>query len=218
MKMPKMMHMVWIGDESKMPRTMIKSWQTLNPDWQLKVWGNAELKSSKWINRKHLNAMLNSGRYSGAADIMRYEILFKHGGFALDADSFCVRPLEEWLFDSQVCASMENEHMRPGLIANGYLAAEPQAALIAEVILAIETKKTVLDELPWAATGPLLLTKTYQRLRYDNITLWPSHYFIPRHFTGAQYLGSGHIFGHQLWGTTFDINDSLTEIFARYQR
>ncbi|KAA8673192.1 glycosyltransferase family 32 protein [Pantoea dispersa] len=217
MKMPKIMHIVWVGNESRMPREMIESWRSFNPDWKVKVWGNSEVKSTRWINHKHLHTMLKARYYCGAADIMRYEILFRQGGFALDADSFCLRPLEDWLFDSQICASMENERARPGMIANGYLAAEAQAALLAEIIMAIGAKEDVLADQPWKMTGPQLLTDTINRLRYNNLTLWPSHYFIPRHFSGEEYLGSGHVFGHQVWGTTYKINDVLSATYAQHQ-
>ncbi|MDZ7277296.1 glycosyltransferase [Pantoea eucrina] len=211
MKIPRTLHIVWIGDESKIPARLIASWRDLNPGWQVKVWGNAELASTAWINRAHIDSMLSAARYEGAADMMRYEILFHHGGFAVDADSLCIKPLEDWLFDSQVCASMENEHARPGLIANGYLAAEAKSALIAELIMAIERKQSVTQNLPWLETGPFLLTQTVLRLGYSNLTCWPSHYFIPEHFSGKNYLGSGHVFARQMWGTTLGIQNALNE-------
>lgn len=137
MRIPKTIHIVWIGDEAKTPRQMIDTWKQSNPTWNVVVWNNAALKKTKWINQKQINEMWKAGRMCGVADIMRYEILFNHGGFTVDADSVCTRPLEDWLFDSQVCASMDNEISRPGLIANGYMAAEPRAALLAELIMKI---------------------------------------------------------------------------------
>lgn len=148
----------------------------------------------------------------GVADIMRYEILFNYGGFAVDADSVCIRPLEDWLFDSQICASWENEVTRPGLVANGYLAAEPKSALMAELIMRLSEKTNVLNDLPWKVTGPLFLTDTIQEIGYANITYWPSHYFIPEHYSGHKYLGYGFRFANQLWGTTRNINNELVRI------
>lgn len=212
MRIPKTIHIVWIGDEAKTPRQMIDTWKQSNPTWNVVVWNNAALKKTKWINQKQINEMWKAGRMCGVADIMRYEILFNHGGFTVDADSVCTRPLEDWLFDSQVCASMENEISRPGLIANGYMAAEPRAALLAELIMKISEKRTVTDALPWVVTGPKFLTDTVRELGYANITYWPSHYFIPEHFSGQKYLGHGHRFAHQLWGTTRNINDKLAMV------
>ncbi|MTH46154.1 glycosyltransferase family 32 protein [Intestinirhabdus alba] len=212
MRIPKTIHIVWIGDETKTPHQMIDTWKQQNPSWKVVVWGNAELQKTAWINQRHIDAMISAGRMCGAADIMRYEILFHHGGFAVDADSVCIRPLEEWLFDSQVCASMESEIARPGLIANCYVASEPRSALMAELILGLTKKESVLDDLPWIVTGPKYLTETVHRLKYANLTCWPSHYFLPTHFTGQNYLGRGHRFAYQMWGTTRNINDKLADI------
>ena len=39
---PKLMHFIWVGDESKCPRNCMATWQDLNPDWDFVLWGNAE--------------------------------------------------------------------------------------------------------------------------------------------------------------------------------
>jgi mannosyltransferase OCH1-like enzyme len=211
MNIPKVIHMVWIGDESRRPDTLINSWRDKNPEWKIKVWGNRELAETRWINHAHINSM-KPRSLAGVADMMRYEILLREGGFAVDADTCCIRPLADWLFDSQVCVAWENEIIRPGLLANCFIAAEPEAALMSEVILTIKNKPSVVDNLPWITTGPKTLTDTVNRLNYANITRWPSHYFIPHHFTGTKYLGNGNIFAYQLWGTTRGINDQLADI------
>ena len=212
MTIPKKIHIVWVGDESKIPLNMIHSWREKNPSWRVIVWGNEQLLTHRWINKTHIDALAFNKIYCGVADIMRYEILFSHGGFAVDADSICIKSLEDWLFDSQICASMENEIIRPGLIANGYLASEPNSVLMAELIMRLNEKESVLDEPPWIATGPRFFTETIHALKYSNITLWPSHYFLPEHFTGQRYLGAGHCFAKQIWGTTRGISDNLTSI------
>lgn len=212
MRIPKTIHIVWVGDESKAPRQMINTWKKQNPAWQVVIWGNTALKKTKWVNQKHINEMFKAGLMCGVADIMRYEILFNYGGFAVDADSICTRPLEDWLFDSQVCAGWENEVARPGLVANGYLAAEPKSALMAELMMKLAETPTVLNDLPWKVTGPLFFTNTIRELGYANITYWPSHYFIPEHYSGEKYLGHGHRFAYQLWGTTKGINNNLAKI------
>jgi len=64
-----------------------------------------------------------SRELNGVADIMRYEILFNEGGIALDADSLCLRPLEDWVLEPAAFAAWEHEHIRPGLIAAAALVA-----------------------------------------------------------------------------------------------
>jgi mannosyltransferase OCH1-like enzyme len=70
----------------------------------------------------------------GVADMMRWEILERYGGFAVDADSVCVRPLADWLFEPEIFACWENEIARPGLIANGYVYSHPGNRLIRQLV------------------------------------------------------------------------------------
>ncbi|EDV0264103.1 hypothetical protein YM80_004813 [Salmonella enterica subsp. salamae] len=209
---PKIIHIIWIGDETKRPDTFINTWKYYNPDWEIMIWGNKQLKQNKWFNQDHINERFNAKEYTSVSDMMRYEILFKHGGFFVDADTVCTAPLESWLFDSQICMSMENEITRPGLIANCYIAAEPRSVLMAEIMMAIKEVPNIWSEPAWIVTGPKLLTDTVHRLKYTNLTLWPSHYFIPEHFTGENYLGNGHMFAKHIWGTTKGISNNLNEI------
>ena len=119
---PKHLHFVGVGDESKRPDKEINTWRLLNPDYQVTVWGNESLKNS-W----HLaNAMrYYSKELCGVADCMRWEILYKYGGIALDADSECLRSLEDWLLEPDIFACWESELLRPGLIENGIVGAVP---------------------------------------------------------------------------------------------
>jgi mannosyltransferase OCH1-like enzyme len=65
---------------------------------------------------------------------MRYEILHDHGGVYVDADSTCVRPLDDWLRDMRMFAIWESEQHRPGLIANGFIGSAPQHPALAAII------------------------------------------------------------------------------------
>jgi hypothetical protein len=54
----------------------------------------------------------------------------------------------------------------------------------------------------WKTVGPVFLTKTIHETHYNNISIYPSHYFIPRHYSGIEYSGEGKIYAKQYWGTT----------------
>jgi mannosyltransferase OCH1-like enzyme len=136
----------------------------------------------------------------GVADMMRWEILHRYGGFAVDADSVCIRPLESWLFEPEVFACWENEISRPGLIANGYVYSHPGNILIARIIDDIYDLPDVTTDLAWRVTGPQRLTDTVRDLGYTGLTIYPSHYFMPEHFNGTRYTGSGPVFAKQFWG------------------
>lgn len=210
-KIYRTIHIVWVGDESKCPYNCIDTWRVKNPDWEILLWGNEELRSINWKNRAHIKSMIDR-EWCGVADMMRWEILHQHGGFAIDADSICVRPLEDWLFEPTLFASWENELSRPGLIANGYVYSHPRNDLIGQVIEEIRALPNMSDGLAWQLTGPLRLTETVKKLNYSDITIYPSHYFMPRHLTGVTYSGTGPIFAKQFWGrAAIKTYESLSE-------
>jgi len=177
-------HIVWVGDESKRPENWINSWRQKNPGWTVRIWGNRDLTGLAWENHRHIS-----------------EILDKFGGFAVDADSVCVRPLEDWLFESRIFACWENEIIVPGLIANGYVYSHPGNPLIRQVIDDIHEQPEMSDRAP-AMTGPLRLTQAFRKMRYADLTIYPSHYFIPNHYRGLTYNGGGPVFAHQHWFST----------------
>jgi len=194
---PKHLHFVWVGDESKRPEKEINTWRLLNPDYQVTVWGNDSLKNS-W----HLaNAMrYYSKELCGVADCMRWEILYKYGGIALDADSECLRSLEDWLLEPDIFACWESELLRPGLIANGIVGAAPEHPLIGQIIA--DMKAETPDAPPWQWSGPGRITRAVHEHQYRDITIYPSHYFLPNHFAGLPYSGNGQVFATQAWNST----------------
>ncbi|WP_424195630.1 glycosyltransferase [Ampullimonas aquatilis] len=198
---PKTIHIIWVGDESQRPDNCIQTWIDHNPSWQVKVWGNDELANYGWVNANHLRDMAEK-ELNGVADLMRWEILYNEGGFVVDADSVCVRPLPDWLCENEAFACWENELARPGLIAAGYMASVALNRFIGQIILEIQNDVTVCDRPAWMSVGPQRLTQVWQACGYNNLTILPSHFFIPRHYSGKVYTGSGPIFAHQEWGST----------------
>jgi mannosyltransferase OCH1-like enzyme len=198
---PRVLHIIWVGDETRRPSACIQSWIERHPDWTVKLWGNQELANRNWINRKHMEAMALQ-EWNGVADMMRWEILFDEGGVLVDADSFCIQPLPDWLLSCEAFACWENELIRPGLVAAGYFGTIPRNPFLAYLIDGILQKETVTDRMAWASVGPLHLTETWKHVGYGNLTILPSHFFIPRHFTGVEYTGAGPVFARQEWGST----------------
>ena len=41
------------------------------------------------------------------------------------------------------------------------------------------------------------------------MNVYPSHYFIPRHYTGLQYEGNDKIYAEQYWGSTETMNGKM---------
>jgi mannosyltransferase OCH1-like enzyme len=206
---PRKLHIVWVGDESKRPDNCITTWQNKNLGWEIKVWGNADLSGQAWRNAHHMETFAKRQEWCGVADLMRYEILYEHGGFAIDADCVCLQPLPSWLLEASEFCCYENEIDRPGLLANGYLAAGKGSAFIGQIIEDIHADKLTDDLMAWQFSGPARLTEVWERFKYPNLTIYPSHYFVPEHFAGQRYTGAGHVFARQFWGSTRKVYDSL---------
>jgi len=146
---------------------------------------------------------------NGVADMMRWEILHAHGGVVFDADSVCLRPLDDELLDCPAFACWENEIARPGLIAAGYFGCEAGNPFVGQIIEDIAALPTVTDAMAWQTVGPQRLTDSYRKHQYSPLRIYPSHYFIPQHFTGITYQGDGPVYAHQLWGSTLRTYDTI---------
>lgn len=210
-QIPKTLHFVWVGDESLRPDAYIETWRRLHPEFELRIWGNKEWQSLPWKNRRHMDEIARrNGQYAGVADLMRWEILLEEGGFALDADSVCIRKLPDWLFDCDLFAAWENEYAVPGLVANGYVGAKPGHDVIHSLVQRFSqcrdlTRRFVWYKLKhkgltaWKTTGPVPFTEELQRAHRKSATILPSHFFLPRHHSGVNYSGCGPIYSCELF-------------------
>lgn len=205
---PKTLHIIWVGNESKRPDNCINTWRQHNPDWTIKIWGNEALATGAWINAAHMREMAKR-EMNGVADMMRWEILFNEGGFLVDADSICLRPLDDSLLDCEAFACWENEMVRPGLIAAGYFACSAGNNFVRQIVSDIHNEPTVVNDMAWKTVGPQRLTDSYRKYRYHGLRLLPSYYFIPEHFTGVCYDGPGPVYARQAWGSTRRAYDQL---------
>ena len=196
---PKIIHQIWIGDQSKRPQKFIDTWKEKNPTWEHMLWTDENLPEI--ICKKQYDMCPSM---AGKADILRYQLLYDHGGFFIDADSECVRPLDDDLVDNEAFCCWENEYLRPGLMSNGYLASIPENEFLKKMlaIIGVRTDMSYHPLETWQITGPALLTNVVCSMRYNKMTIYPSHYFIPRHYTGLEYPGKGRVYAKQYWGTT----------------
>ncbi len=89
---PKLIHFVWIGDD-ELPDWVVGNIATFtrhNPDHQVMVHRDASLVPPEMRGRFDA-----CDRYCTQSDIIRWYILREHGGWYIDTDVVCLRPLDE---------------------------------------------------------------------------------------------------------------------------
>ena len=203
---PKIIHQIWVGDQSKRPDSLIQTWIDMNPSWEHILW--TEENMPELTNQKQFDAM---NELAGKADILRYELLNTHGGFFIDADSECINPLDDFLTENDAFCCWENEEIRKGLMSNGYLATKKDSPLAKKLIERISTyppdQIALLPNLTaWRVVGPMLLTSIAGEMGDDSgLHVYPSHYFIPRHYSGLEYNGDDKVYCKQYWGSTHTV-------------
>ena len=203
---PKIIHQLWVGPK-KPPHDLMKTWRDNHPDWEYMFWNEESIKEhfpNGLYNQKQYDEM---PEWNGKCDIARYEILDKFGGFFVDADAVSLRPLDDYLLENDSFSCYENEFLRGQLIACGYFGAQRDCELVRHNIDAIhELSGNTLWEggvSAWKTVGPVLMSRLVHQYRYNKLAIYPSFYFIPKHYTKqCIYEGPFKPYADQWWGST----------------
>ena len=213
---PRRMCHIWIGPHPP-PLEWMESWRARHPDWAYRLYDNDYLLSRRFRTQNLINEYCRRGKWAGVSDLMRYEILYEEGGFIAEADSVCLHPVDELLTEDTTYTVYELPEGRTGMMSP-FLASAPGRPLLDAVIDTLAARRA--DELndPWHSTGNGFLRRFFAEhpaLRRE-VHIFPSHYFIPRHFKGEVYTGSDRIYAEQMWGTTtksYDFRKSATPAY-----
>lgn len=209
---PQNLHMIWIGNAYKRPDNWIDTWRQKNPTWNFKLWTDEHLRTDHWHLKKHIDRLYRKRHFDGVSDLMRYEILWRHGGIYADADSICLRPLDDMIRIYDFWAVYESEKARPGKIQNAFMGAVRFHPILLNMIQEIISRKTVNKRWSWLkmkrerlpmfeATGPDFLTKHLKRIEGAGIGIHPSHLFFPCDVAGNNYSGPDKPYADHFYGT-----------------
>jgi mannosyltransferase OCH1-like enzyme len=219
---PKKIHIIWVGDETRRPNQWIQTWIDSHPSWDVKVWGNDDLKSYQWRCQNQIDMCIKAEKWEGVADIMRYEILHDYGGIYIDADSVCLKPLDDLLPSAKsFFAVYEHEIYSPGLIANGYMGCVASHAIALQLMEAVQNMKHPLKKWswkrlsyrtiqPWKTIGPKLLTKVMGAYQGNDKVIFPSKIFLPVHYKdkNKDNIDLEGAYATHYWGTSKDAYDA----------
>jgi glycosyltransferase involved in cell wall biosynthesis len=212
MTIPKIIHQLWIGNKPR-PSKMMDTWKTKHPEFEYISWSEEEIYKRNF-KLQCSEQIVFIKEINGKADIIRWEILYHYGGVFLDADSICIEPLDNHLMEKKAFCAYENEHCRPNLVATGTMAFPPKHPLCLAAIQWILDKnnlQSIINNPAWTTVGPQLLTNLLPN--FEDVTVFPSFYFIPIHYSGIRYNGHGKVYAYQEWGSTkqnYDVMNSIT--------
>jgi hypothetical protein len=116
---PRVFHRVWLGDEP-MPAEHERfghSFRELHPGWEMKLWREHDLPALGIADEDACRART----HTELSNLMRYEILHRHGGVYVDTDVECLKPLQPLLRGIRAFAALE----LPGRVGNAVLAGAP---------------------------------------------------------------------------------------------
>ena len=210
---PKIIHQIWIGPKPA-PTKFMDTWKNKNPEFTYIRWNEEEIKT-RLLKLRCIKKIQEIEEMCGKADILRLEILYQYGGIYIDADSICIEPIDDLLMNTKAFASYEHEEIRKGLISNGTIGFPPKHPLLKKALDWIENndisqKKT--GKRAWMTVGPTLLTNMYNTGLFKDVTIFPSYFFIPIHYTNREYKGHGKVYAYQEWGSSKQNYDIMNNI------
>ena len=168
---PRVFHQIWLGPDP-LPRDYAeyqRSWLRRHPGWELRVWTEENLPGD--LERKETYELLR--RPAERSDMLRLELLHRHGGVYVDADFECKRSIEPLLDGVEFfCAYIDPARVNNALI--GSVAGHP---LLERGIRELR-QRTTFGPVDKEGTGPLF----FNRLVSDDpgVTIFAEELFYPR--------------------------------------
>ena len=152
---PKIIHHVWVGPKPfpDQEKKFVKSWKDLHKDYDFMFWSDSNIHELD-INKKCISAMQNAGTmYACKADIVRYIAVNSYGGFYIDTDVECYRPIDD-IFNTELQFIGLKPH-GGNWITNAFFASEANSQILNNVISGIHERQVSVKN-PY---GPTYLTR-----------------------------------------------------------
>jgi mannosyltransferase OCH1-like enzyme len=171
---PRIFHQIWINRQSpELPADLAAyrdGWMKMHPEWDYKLWNLETIDFTP--SRPDLIESATS--YAQVADILRYELLARHGGIYLDTDFQCLKCIDPILDGVDNFACSEDGQ----IISVGILGATPGSRYMHRVIASLPDRVGVNP--PNTETGPDFFTQVLLRQGVaGDFTIFPQAWFYP---------------------------------------
>ena len=189
MKVPAVIHLIFLSKHEKYPdvfEVCIERIKSLHPFWEIKIYDEEDAINIIAENLPDLLPLYrNYSHLVQKADLLRVILVYLFGGFYLDMDMYCLKPLDELRRFNVVLGEektlSEVERIQLGLaervrIANymfGSIAGHPFWLFFLQAALGLSFKKVITENDILETTGPGLLSNVFGRLKstYADIVL-----------------------------------------------
>ena len=190
---PRLIHIIWLG--SQPPPSVIfciESWKKYHPTWEVKVWGDEDIKNFSWTTPYSKEVFEKGQNWAEKSDILRFEILYQFGGIYSDADMICLKSFEDLITNGiSFFAGYENNHCVPllqkPLIGSAIIGSKQKHSILRrsmDLSLTVEQAPLIPQHIR-SGPGPLS-TACYEALKNgenEDVIIFPPPFFYPLPFT-----------------------------------
>jgi glycosyl transferase-like sugar-binding protein len=166
---PRVLHRIWLGD-APVPAEAVnfaEGWARHHPGWESRWWGDDDLRALV-----PAEAIARARSHSERSNLLRYEILRRHGGVYVDTDVESLRPIDPLLDGASAFAGWEG----PESVGTAILGAVPGHPLFEDAAREALPNAGLGANSP-EATGPRFFTLVVADHR--NVRLFDSKLFYP---------------------------------------
>lgn len=171
MRIPRIFHQIWLGPDP-LPDDYARyreSWIRHHPGWELRSWTEENLPGG--ARRQELYEQLRSP--AERSDILRLELLWRHGGVYVDSDFECLRSIEPLIGDVDFFVG----DRKPGRVNNAIIGAVAQHPIVDRAIEEIRPRATY-GPVDKTGTGPLFLAHVLEAS--PDVKVFEPNVFYPR--------------------------------------
>lgn len=194
---PHKLHLIWMGDRP-VPKWE-EMWFTMYTHWDVRLWNEKAIRALPLVNKDVFDWYAERGRWNGAADVARAEILNSHGGVYTDIDSIPLRLFDYASFmEADLFVGLTRQRDR---VANGTIGAVAGHPVLQTYIALIGKTKKRLP--PSRTIGSTLLTRALGcHAGTAGIVVLPPRVLYPTSLRGQPVEGDETPYVEHLWAGT----------------
>jgi mannosyltransferase OCH1-like enzyme len=180
MSIPKLIHQIWVGPNPIPSKStvFIEGIRKLHPEFTYRLWTNEDITPENFVNYAFI---VRAKSYAQKADIMRYEILYRHGGVYFDIDFEVFKNITP-LLNNDLVVCNEDANIDK-YMTNAFICASKENAELLKCIQLIKTIDFSSNYIS-KASGPWFFRKCINLT--DKVSVLPTSYVYPTHYSNKR--------------------------------